>query len=172
MAKLLITRDSVKFLNIYNKTYFIDSFNFINKKFALNLDYADLENLLLNIVPNTGKTDKIKFKENNKYLRIDKQISLNKDSIQTLEQSIFIDKKNTSFKRLSIISNDGEFSSGLLYDKFIEFQNLKFPTKLLFFVDANTKNIILSLDFDKIEFNTPVKSNLRITSRYKQIKDL
>lgn len=45
--RVVITPDSLKVIDRLNKRYFLKPFNFINEKTFMNINYADMENLLL-----------------------------------------------------------------------------------------------------------------------------
>jgi len=47
MARVLITKDSVMFLNRIDKQYFVGTFDYINNKFGTDLDYQMLEAVIV-----------------------------------------------------------------------------------------------------------------------------
>ena len=52
MARVLITTDSVKVINRLSKEYFIGDYNYINKKFNVELVFEDIQSVLLgNAIP-------------------------------------------------------------------------------------------------------------------------
>ena len=48
MARVYLTKDSVKFLNRLNSTYYIGDYSYINKLLGFNIDYNTIQSILTN----------------------------------------------------------------------------------------------------------------------------
>ncbi len=67
VATVLITKDSVKFVNKINKTYFFGTFSYINEMFNTDLDYYMLQDLLTADFIGFDKEEKYKENEDTAY---------------------------------------------------------------------------------------------------------
>jgi hypothetical protein len=47
-ARLIITKDSVKFINRINNTYYLGDFEFLRNRFSLDIDYTSIQAILTN----------------------------------------------------------------------------------------------------------------------------
>ena len=83
MARVLITKDSVKIISRVDKEYFIGDFEYINKLFNVDLDYQMLEALLTGNSLDFEQNDKIRSsidrKKNKYYISTEKKRKVRKE---------------------------------------------------------------------------------------------
>ena len=86
-----------------------------------------------------------------------------------IQQKVTIDP--TTFKPLSFFLEDIEEEAGVgvEYKDFKDFSGKLFPEKFVFDLFSAESKMNLKLEFQKIEFDVPVKSNFRVSSKYKPL---
>lgn len=188
VARILLTKDSVKFVDMYHKKYFLSDYTYFYDKYDAHVTYEFLQNLLTNTFFNPdlyGSTNK-KYKLDRvdggyelstveeralsrKIKKLYKKRRKNKDFILIL-QKILIDPQ--SFRPLSISVEDVEEDTGVSvnYKNFKDFSGKTFPEMITFGLFSENVETSLELKFQKIEFNVPVESNLKILPKYKRIE--
>ena len=191
LARVLLTNDSVKFVDRHNKKYFIGNYDYFYDKFDIRMDYNNIQSILTNTFFNFNINDvKDKHKRAYKFNRTDevyelstveekalnrkikklhKKIRKNKDFILIL-QKISIDPQSFRPMKMLVKDLEGDIGVNLNYEMFRDFSGKTFPKKMSFdlFLESSRMNVIL--EFDKIEFDVAVKSNLIISSKYKRIE--
>ena len=180
VARILLTPDSVKFVNSYNKKYFIGDYDYINNKYSLPLDYKSIQNILTNnmFVMSDSKL-KYSIKENENYYQLTsiynlhlnsdiKQLNNNKSILKLLHSNL-VDKEKFKLYSTNIADVDGNMNLKLNYDNFVEIDKFVNPYKLLFTLEFKDYKIKFNLNYDRVEYNVPIKSNFRIPSKYKKI---
>lgn len=173
VARVLITKDSVKFMDRINSKYFVGDFNYLSKMLQTDLDYQMIESLLVgNSAEFYEEDEKLKAaKDSSKYLlstirkRKIKRV-LNQDMPkQELIQRIYLDPN--TFKVNSIIINDfvanREFKTE--YSNFKDVDSLNFPHTINIGIKA-TKNINIKIDYTKLANNKELSFPFSIPSKY------
>ncbi len=188
VARILLTKDSVKFVDVYHKRYFLSDYTYFQEKYDAHVTYGFLQNMLTNTFfnPDIYGTSNKRYKLNRvdegyelstveehalsrKIKKLYKKRRKNKDFILIL-QKILIDPQ--SFRPLSISVEDVEEDTGVSvnYKNFKDFSGKIFPETIIFGLFSESAETNLELKFQKIEFNVPVESNLKILSKYKRIE--
>lgn len=188
VARILLTNDSVKFVDLYHKKYFLSDYTYFYNKYDAYITYDFLQSVLTNTFFNPdiyGTTNK-KYKLDRtdggyelstveeralsrKIKKLYKKKRKNKDFILIL-QKILIDPQ--MFRPLSVSVEDVEEETGVSvsYKNFKDFSGKVFPETIVFGLFSEHTETNLELKFQKIEFDVPVESNLRILSKYKRIE--
>lgn len=190
IARVLLTPDSVTFIDYFNKKYFQSDYNYFAEKFGISLGYDCFQKILTNIFCNLEncmdkevKNDKFKYERTDKdYVlsniqkkaldrklkRFFKKKKKNKDYALVL-QKIHIDPQYFRPSKLSLEDLEDDIGVSAEYVDFKDYDGKIFPEKIIFHVSFENINIGLELKFMKLEFNTEVNSNLRIPVRYKKM---
>lgn len=191
VARVLLTKDSIKFVDVYHKQYFIADYSYFDEKFDTHINYHCIESILTNTFFSFEDCGDI-LNKNRKYKldRLDSGYELstveekalsrkikkfykkkrkNKDYILIL-QRILIDPY--TFRPLSMSIEDIEEDTGVSvnYEMLKDFSGKIFPEKITFDLFSESNKTSLMLKIQKIEFNVPVESNFRILSKYKRIE--
>ena len=191
VGRVLLTRDSVKFMDSFHKKYFLSDYKYFYNKFDANLSYDCFQKILTNTFFNIEscaneeqKEKKYKIEKGvNSYIlstleekaisrkikKLYRKKRKNKDFALIL-QKIQIDSK--SFRPLSVSVEDVEEETGISVDyiNFQDFEGKFFPEKIRFSLSSDEKNISLEIKFSRLEFNTEVEPNFRISPKYKQME--
>lgn len=191
VGRILLTRDSIKFIDSFHKEYFLSDYKYFCNKFEINLSYDCFQKILTNTFfdfENCGggerkeknyKIDKIgdcytlstlrekalgrKIKELYRKKRKNKEFAL-------ILQKIQIDP--SSFRPLSMSIEDIEEKVGVSvdYNDFQDFEGTFFPAKMMFNLFSEDNIIGFKINFSRLEFDTKVEPNFRISSKYKRIE--
>lgn len=178
VAKLLITRDSVKMVVYIKKQYFVGDFNYINQLLNADLDFDLLQAALFGNSADFDDDDtKLKpmaDREKCHYLlsterrRKLKRITSGQDSLKRSLQTMTLDPE--SFK---IVNNDFVEAStnrrfSAAYSKFVAVDSVFAPHHVDIDIIAE-KKINLKIDYVRIEINQPQKMPLNIPKSYDPI---
>ncbi len=178
IAKLLITRDSVKMVVYVKKQYFRGDFNYINEILNADLDFDMIQAALfgnsadfyeddnkLNPVIDRVNCHYLLSTERKKKLR---RITTGQDSVKRSLQTMTL--MNETYK---IINNHFEDVStnrvfNAQYDKFLAKDSVFAPHDVNIEIKAE-KKITLKINYVRIEINQPQKLSLTIPKNYDPI---
>ena len=178
IAKLLITRDSVKMVVYIKKQCFIGDFNYINELLNADLDFNMIQAALFgnsaDFYEDDNKLNPVIDRENCHYLlsterkRKLRRINSGQDSLKRSLQTMTL--MNETYK---IINN--HFVDALTnrtfnaqYDKFLAKDSVFAPHNVNIEIKAE-KKIILKINYVRIEINQPQKISLSIPKNYEPI---
>lgn len=190
IARVLLTQDSVKFVDSYNKKYLLTDYSFFYNEFGIKLGFNCIQRILTNAYLNLDdcnqnnlKSGKFKFEKtdrdyvlsnvqkrtlNRKLKKFFKKKSKNKDFALVL-QKLHIEPDYFRPYKLTVEDLDEDMKISADYSHFKAYENKIFPEKLVFELFFDENKIKLELGFTRLEFNIKVNSNLRIPSKYKNI---
>ncbi len=178
IAKLLITRDSVKMVVYVKKQYFKGDFNYINQLLNADLDFDLIQAALFgnsaDFDDDDTKMKPVVDRENCHYLlsterkRKLRRITSGQDSLKRSLQIMRLNPIN--FK---IINNDFEDVSTnrsfhAKYDNFLASDSVFAPHNVNIEIKAE-KKIELKINYVRIEINQPQKLTLNIPKNYEPI---
>lgn len=190
VARVLITPDSIKFADIYHKKYFIEGYNYFSEKYDVRVNYDCIQQILTNtffdiedcggsVKPKKYKLDKtsqgyelssVQEKAlSRKIKKLYKKKRKNKDFVLIL-QKIMIDSELFRPLKLSVEDVDEDMGVSVSYENFKNFSGKTFPENIVFELFYDNNKINLDLKFLRLEFDVPVESNFRISSKYKRIQ--
>lgn len=176
-ARLLITPDSVKFINRFDKTYFNDDFTFINSFFSSTIDFDifqalftgndlswyDNDNFRASIDAMEYRLSATNRTKRKKYLR-------QKDTPNMLVQNIWLDPQNFKIVRLSLIEFGDENKK--LQAEYSNFQTINgqiIPGDLTFEVHHGRKTIV-QVQYSRIETGIQQDFPFRIPDNFTKMK--
>lgn len=178
VAKLLITRDSVKMVVYIKKQYFVGDFNYINQLLNADLDFdllqaalfgnsADFDDDDSKMKPSADRTNCVYVLSTERKRKL-KRITTGQDSLKRSLQTMTLDPE--TFK---IITNDfidvttnRKFSA--TYSKFVAIDSVFAPHHVDIDISAE-KKINLKINYVRIEINQPQKMPLNIPKNYDPI---
>ncbi len=177
VARLVITNDSVKFLNRIDKTYFIGDYEFVNNFLETNIDFDILQSF---IIGNDFQFyEKIKFRASidageyrlntlgrNKLKKYVKKYEYNP---KVYIQTIWLNADNFKISRINIKEIKKENKKlHAFYSDFREVGNQLFPYNIKYELLAE-RRIDLILDYTKIELGKEMKFPFKIPRKYERI---
>lgn len=178
MARVLITKDTVKVINRLEKEFFIGDYEYLNQKFNIDLEYEVLQAILLGNSIAFELDEKIKFS-------VDKEDyylgNLRKSKAKKADQK----PKKIEKQKEEVVSfwiNQESFKidkfllSDLSADRFIlgEYKNQmtiedqQIPEYLHFEVQSALPAIV-EIQYSRVSLNQALKFSFNISSKYEQI---
>lgn len=191
VARILLTQDSIKFVDVYHKKYFLADYDYFNQRYDVSLTYDFLQNIFTNTFSDFTLLDESNLRTKRykldrtemgyklwtvdkknagkKLKKFYKQSGSERDEIILL-QEILIDP--TYFRPLSMSLKDLNEGVGISvrYENFVRFGEELFPEKMRFTLFSKKSSMDLNLKFQRMEFNVPVEPNFRILSKYKRME--
>lgn len=175
-ARVFITKDSVKFMNRINNTYFSGDFSYLSKLLNTELDFEILQSLLVgNSVEFYDEDEKIKAGVDNCHYflgtirkRKIKKAEKGKD-LKEPSQSIFLIPETYKIARVLFF----EFNPDRSFDAhFSDFKKLDyaqlFPHKISYLIKAQ-KRINIQMDYSKIVLNEEQSFPFKIPENYEKM---
>jgi hypothetical protein len=175
-ARVLITKDSVRFINRINNRYFKGDYAYISKLLNTDLDYEMLQSLLVgNSVEFYSEDEKIKPGVDNcqytlgtvrkyKLRKVEKGRGLKEPA-----QSIYMIPETFKIARILFY----EFNPERSFDaRFAEFKKVDstqfFPMQMNYIIKAQ-KNVIIDINYTKVTLNEEQTFPFKIPGDYEQI---
>jgi len=172
--RMMLTQDSVKFINRMNSTFFVGDYNFVNKYLNTNIDFDLLQSFL------TGND--LSFYENEKFragietgsyklvtanrMKLKKFVRNSQENLRVLIQTILIDPE--SFKITHAVVKEIREPNNQLeaaYSAFEKVDNQLFPKDMSFNISADN-NLSVTVSFNKIIVNTVQLFPFKIPQSY------
>lgn len=190
VARILLTRDSIKFVDTYHKKFFIADYDYFYDKFDIRVSFDCVERIITNAFFNfqdcagLGKEKKYKLDKtesgyelstveeraiSRKIKKFYKKKRKNKDFILVL-QKILIDPDYFRPVKVSVEDLDGDMSVSVNYEEFKQFSGKNFPEKIIFQLTVGNNKTRLELKFLKIDFDVPLEPNFKISPKFKRIE--
>ncbi len=180
-ARMLVTRDSVKFIDRVNRKYFVGDYSFLSQQLNTDLDFEMLESVLVgNSVEFFDDDDKLKsFRENGEYIlstvrkrklrRTLRKIEAGDTARQDLIQRIFLDPITFRITKNLIQDPPSGRTFDAFYSSFQKVDSLLFPFDQRFEVQAN-KKLSIHIVYSKVETGKVQQFPFSIPSRYDAIR--
>jgi len=181
MARVLITKDSLKFINRIDKEYFLGSFDYINEKFGVDIDYQMLEAILVGnsidfdddekkIITSIDRKKHAYFISTARKRQIRKEIKKDKNKFKNFTQALWIAPDNFKIIQLMLSAPKSDQSLVSTYTNHEQIDNQFFPKKIN--VNLNSDKIItIDIDFLKIVLGNDDTSFLfKIPSKYERVE--
>jgi hypothetical protein len=179
VAKILITRDSVRFVNYIQKTYFNGDFRYINDLLNTDLDYElvqavmfgnnaefhDDDTRLKPVADRANCVYKLSTERKRRLRRIQSGTAELKNSLQ------IITLRPENFKIIKNEFSDPATSRKFIasYGKFTQKDSLYAPYHVDIEIAAE-KNASVKIDYVRMEKNVPQKMTLNIPQKYEPVE--
>lgn len=174
-ARVLMSNDSVFFINRLNKSYFTGKYNLIDSLLNTTIDYDLLQSMLVgndlsqyDINKYKSSVDgglyKMTIRERRKIKRFIKSGEI---STHVLVQQIWLDPDNFRIRRIDLKEQGEESNNNLqvFYDDYIEIDGQLIPSKIR--IDINSqKTIHIDVNFGRTELNEDISFPFSIPSKY------
>jgi hypothetical protein len=179
-ARMLITRDSVKFINTIKKQYFSGDFNFLSQYLNTELDFEAIQSLLIgNSVTFYDEAEKIKPGIDNcqytlgtiRKFKLRKVMAKGKE-LKEAVQSIYLIPETFKVARILFYdfnpdrSLDAQFGAFAVPEKS---NNQLFPYKMSYVIKAQ-KNVSIAIDYDKVLLDEELSFPFKIQDNYERIQ--
>lgn len=179
-ARLLITNDSVKFINRINKTFFEGDYIYLNEYLDTNVDYDILQALIIGNDLSHYEDGKFRASVDNKFYKLStasraklkKYVRKNELEPKVFIQNIWLSPDNFKILQLSLKEIRKENKKlDATYSRFIDISGQLFPRVIDFDLQADN-NIGVHLDYSKISINEELNFPFSVPSKYQLITKL
>ena len=177
MARLLITSDSVKFLNRINKSYFKGDYKVVNKFLGTNVDYDILQSILLGNDLTYYEDGKFRATYDSKEYhlvtagrrKLKKYVRNEEDADRIYIQNIFLNPETFKITNMKVKEIDGgNRKLDATYSQFEEIGNQLFPHHIFFDISADN-SILVDVSYSRIEINESQRFPFKISSKYERV---
>ncbi len=174
-ARVLLTNDSIKFINRLNKSYFSGRYELVDSLLHTTIDYHLLQSMLIG--NDLAQYDVNKYRasiDNGLYrmtIRERRKIRrfIRKGEIDTrvLVQQIWLDPETFRIARIDVKEQGEEDNNKLRvhYSDYISVGDQLFPSKIRIEIVSN-KSIFIDVNFNKVIINEPLRFPFKIPSKY------
>ena len=173
-ARVLLTKDSVKFINRLNKSYFTGKYELLDSLLNTTIEYSILQSMLLGNDLTQYDVNKFKASVDGGYYRINikerrkirKYIKSGEIESKVLVQNIWLYPESFRIRKIELKELGNENKKLVVtYDEYTEIDGLLFPTTMNIEISAN-KNINMDISFIKTRLNIEQKYPFKIPSKY------
>ena len=177
MARLLITTDSIKFINRINKTYFVGDYRFVNNFLGTNVDYDVLQSILLGNDLTYYDDGKFRASYDSKEYhlvtagrsKLKKYVKTQDDEERIYIQNIFLNPETFKISSMKIKEMTKESKKlDATYSDFQFIENQLFPHFIHYDITAD-KQVLVDLFYTRFKLNEAQEFPFKITSKYSRI---
>jgi hypothetical protein len=178
IARILISQDSVKFLNRIDNTYLCSDFKLINDNLNSGFDFDMLQALFVGNDLSYYENDKFKASVDDMMYRLNtigrrklrKYVRTSNENLKILIQSIWVDPENGKIRKVNIKELNKENKKlEVEYSGFIAVNNQLFPSHIKYKIDAE-KKINISLEFSRVKIDEPTNLPFTIPEKYTRMQ--
>ena len=176
--RMILTQDSVKFINRMNNTFFAGDYNYVNHYLNTNIDFDILQSFL------TGND--LSFYENGKFragidngiyklmtaerMKLEKFVRSSQENLRVLIQTIWIDPQSFKITHADVKEiREPNIQLEARYSSFEEIEHQLFPKDMSFDISASN-NLSVTVSFNKITFNMAQGFPFKIPQNYRPVK--
>ena len=168
VARLLLTTDTVKFVNRLEGSYYVGDTQFLKRNLGVDVDFSMLQGLITGNDFKGFETENFVMSNERGMIRLSNPLRSNYNNTLVLSQNMYIDSEHYKIRQ-NLISDRNERNVAANYAQWENIEGQLFPLsmKLVFSDRANYAE--LDLRFSRVTINTPQNMNFRIPPRYDQI---
>lgn len=179
-ARMLITQDSVRFMDKLNNKYFVGDYQYLSKLLNIDVDFETMQSVLIgNSMEFYDEDEKLKSgKDSTYYLlstikkrKLKKALKENTENVANKELAQRIWLHPLTFKVYQIVINDfpNDRTFTANYSDFQVVDSSYFPFKANFVIQAQ-KKINLDIDYSKVVHDKPQTMPFNIPAKYERIR--
>jgi len=176
-ARILLSNDTVKFINRLNKTFFIGEYKVLDSLLNTTIDYSILQSMIVgnditqydvNKYKSTidGGLYRITIQERRK---IKKEIKSGELESKVLVQNVWLDPENFRIKRINLKElGDDTKKLDVTYDDYKDVNGHLFPTQIIINI-VSQKSITINVDMLRLELNEPLSFPFKVPKKYERM---
>lgn len=175
VVRVLITKDTVRFMNRLNSTYFEGDFKYINKMFNIDIDFDILQSMFIGNAFSYLEEDDFKtFVDKDYYLlstmrkRKLKRTIQKSDSLNLIAQSIWLEPRTFKIAKYSFHDFNINRIFNVNYSNFAPVDSQLFPFKMLFELKGD-KPALVHILYSKVAHDKPQSLPFTIPEKYERI---
>ena len=175
VARVHITKDTVRFMNRLNTTYFEGDFKYINKMLNIDIDFDILQSILIgNVFSYFEEEDFKTFIDKDYYLlstvrkrKLKRTIQKN-DSLNLVAQSIWLEPRTFKIARYSFHDFNINRVFDVNYSDFAPVDSQLFPFKMRFELKGD-KPALINIVYSKVIYDDSQNLPFTIPEKYERI---
>jgi len=176
--RMMVTQDSVKFINRMNNTFFSGDYYYVNRYLNTNIDFDILQSFLTGNDLSFYESGKFRAGlENNFYklataerMKLKKFIRNSQENLRVLIQNIWIDPESFKITRADVKEiREPNIKLEARYSSFEKIEDQLFPKEMSFDISAEN-NLSVSVSFNKITINIAQAFPFKIPQSYHPAK--
>jgi len=163
LARIVLTPDSIKFINHLNSTYYIGNYTAVYQLLRISLTFDMVQSLLLNRDFTDFENDFNVYKQNENTLLIDTNRKQNHSRL-SINQSILLNENDRIIKNHIIHT----YTSDTLTANYSDFFNVTtlYRTPKIIDINLQRQKMRLILSFKDAKINVPGPTYFKIPSKY------
>jgi hypothetical protein len=184
VGRVLLTPDSVKYVNYIDQNYFVDDYSYLSEFLNIDLDFATIESIIANNAFSYQNDTKNKdFRTFVSYIEEGKYVlQSEKEKPQKIErrlkrlgeealilQKMFFNPENFTLSKLTIQDNTNNREMQMEFTDFTEVNNKDYPTEIEMSFNSPQNNVNLKLRMSGFSTEKTNSFSLRIPEKYQQI---
>jgi hypothetical protein len=176
VARIMLTCDSVKFINRMNKTYFKDEYSFLDSLINSSVNYLILQSMILGSDVPYYEIYNYKVKDaDNYYLLVmekkrkqKKGVKNNNTKPDILVEKIWLDPDTYRIHKLEMHELDEKDKKlTVYYDDYRQVNGQWFPFKLKIKIRSE-KSLNIEVNYSRVQFEDQLSFPFKISSKYKK----
>lgn len=176
-ARIILTNDSIKFVNRLNKTYFVGKYNLIDSLINTTIDYSILQAMLVGNDITQYDVDKFRSTIDGDLYKITilerkkikKDILADESTPMILVQNIWLDPENFKIKLVDLKElDDNNNKLKVFYNEFQNVDGQLFPGKMTIEISSR-EQITIEVSFGKVQTTEPLSFPFKIPSKYDKL---
>jgi len=181
MARLVLTPDSIKYVNRMNSTYLVKDFSFINTMLNKTLDYDMAQAFLVGNDFSLYETNTFRASvDNQEYklstsnrLKLRRFVRRSDEAISIPLQSIWLNPDN--FKISRVVLKEAERDSRKFTAEYSAFENAgeqQVPATLDFWIETDKEKVKIAVEYSKVQIDQDVSFPFSIPESYTIIETI
>lgn len=177
-ARVMLTNDSIMFINRLNKTYFSGKYELIDSLLHTTIDFSLLQSMLVGNDLTQYDVNKFRSTVDNGMYRmtirerrkIRRYIRKGEIDTRVLVQQIWLNPETYRIARVDV-KEQGENENNKLqvyYSDYINIDGQLFPSKIRVEITSQ-KSVFITVDFSKATINNPLSFPFKIPDKYENL---
>lgn len=162
LAKMKITPGNIQFYERIDQSFFEGDFQLVSAFIGLELDYSQIQNLLLGQAVKTIDISSSDLESFDDYFRISSNF---KDG---LAQRLFVDAK--TFKLKQQVLKKGNKEVMITYNTYQMLDGMSFPEDMTIIAGDNEDKVSLNLNYKNINLNEDLRFPFKVPNHFKPLK--
>jgi hypothetical protein len=195
VGRVLLTPDSVKYVNYIDRNYFVDDYTYLSRFLNIDIDFATIQSIISNnafsyrndpknrdfrtfdsfiendlYVLQSEKTRKLyKLNENAKPQKVERRLKRLNDAALIL-QKMYFEPDNFNLLKVQINDKTNERYMNLAFDDFKKLDNKDYPGAIEMNFLSDKENISLKLRMSGFSTEKIENISINIPEKYEQIR--
>lgn len=193
VGRVLLTPDSVKYVNYIDRNYFIDDYSYLSSFLHIDLDFATIQSIISNNAFSYRNDPRDKdFKtfdaviEDNQYvLQSEKTRKLSKleekenkaerhlkrlDDQALIVQRMFFNPGSFALNRLLISDKTNDRNMNLIFDDYTEVENKEYPGSIEMNFQSPEEEIVMKIRMSGFSTDKITSFSIKIPEKYEEIR--